>query len=115
VNPNTSLLTALYVLQSLLESSVSRKTNQKVLMLGWLSVGTIPCLSTPDAFDDIRPLASRSSPSLLCIYINTARSLEERMDETNCAADTPFPFALPNKHDHRTVYYTYCLPSPHTT
>jgi hypothetical protein len=37
------------------------------------------------------------------------------MDETNCAADTPFPFALPNKHDHRTVYYTYCLPSPHTT
>jgi hypothetical protein len=45
VNPNTSLLTALYVLQSLLESSVSRKTNQKVLMLGWLSVGTIPSLS----------------------------------------------------------------------
>lgn len=76
VNPNTSLLTALYVLQSLLESSVSRKTNQKVLMLGWLSV---------------------------------ARSLEERMDETNCAADTPFPFALPNKHDHRTVYYTALL------
>lgn len=32
------------------------------------------------------------------------------MEETNCAADVPFPFALPNKHDHRTVYYTYSYP-----
>jgi hypothetical protein len=40
VNPNTSLLTALHVLQSLLESSVARKTNQKVLMLAWISIGT---------------------------------------------------------------------------